>query len=249
LKVGLLECDDVVGRFPGIDGGYREMFAMLLPEFDFSFFAIHRDTFPENTAECDAWIATGSKHAVYEGHPWVARASEFLRELQKAKRPFVGICFGHQLLAHALGGEVAKARQGWGAGVLPVELLRHEPWMQPPKPAVRIQHMHQDQIQRLPEGSVLLGRSPHCEIGMFRVGESMLGIEGHPEFTVAYARALIEARRGSIGEQRAREALADVAEPNDGRLVGQWIGEFLIRAASGRRPATSSPTARPGTPP
>ena len=249
MKVGLLECDDVVGRFPGIDGGYREMFAALLPEFEFSFFPIHRNAFPENTAECDAWIGTGSKHAVYEGLAWVARASEFLRALHRENRPFVGICFGHQLLAHALGGEVAKARQGWGVGVLPVEMLNQEPWMQPPQAEIRIQHMHQDQVQRLPEGSVLLGRSPHCDVGMFRVGESMLGIEGHPEFTKTFGSALIKSRRERIGNAPADEALKSLEKPNDGPLVGRWIGEFLTRAASGRPPATSSPTARRGTRP
>jgi len=230
LKVGLLECDDVVGRFPGIEGGYREMFAALLPKFDFDFFAVHQDRFPKSIAECDAWIATGSKHAVYEGHAWVARASQFLRELGKEKRPFVGICFGHQLLAHAMGGEVAKARQGWGVGALRVDVLRHEPWMDPPMASFRIQHMHQDQVQRLPEGSVLLGRSPHCDVGMFRVGESMLGIEGHPEFTREFGSALIEWRRERIGNAAADHALESLAKPNDGQAVGAWIARFIRSA-------------------
>ena len=230
MKIGLLECDDVVGRFAHIQGGYREMFAALLPEFDFEFFAIHQDAFPKSTADCDAWIATGSKHAVYEGHAWVERAAEFLRDLKEEKRPFVGICFGHQLLAHALGGEVAKARQGWGAGVLPLEILRQEPWMQPPKHAVRIQHMHQDQVQRLPEGSVLLGRSPHCEVGMFRVGQTMLGIEGHPEFTREFGAALIDSRRPRIGNASAEEALKSLEKPNDGKTVGSWIARFIRSA-------------------
>jgi GMP synthase-like glutamine amidotransferase len=227
LKVGLLECDDVVGRFPEVEGGYREMFAALLPEFDFSFFPVHRNAFPENPGECDAWMCSGSKYSVYEKHEWLERLSGFLRNIRRAGKPFVGICFGHQMLAHALGGEVAKARQGWGAGVLPVEVLKQEPWMRPWRDAVRIQHMHQDQVQRLPSEAVLLARSPHCEVAMFRVGATMLGIEGHPEFTVPYARALIDARRKQIGEPRATEALAGVAQPDDGPVVGGWIAAFV----------------------
>ena len=230
MKIGLLECDDVVGRFADIQGGYREMFAELLPDFDFRYYESHRGRIPASPAECDAWIATGSKHAVYEGHAWVARASEFLRDLKREKRPFVGICFGHQLLAHALGGEVAKARQGWGVGVLPVEVLRPQPWMQPAKAEVRIQHMHQDQVQRLPEGSVLLARSPHCEVAMFRVGESMLGIEGHPEFTKEFGVALIDSRRQRIGAASAEVALKSLEKPNDGKTVGAWIDRFIRSA-------------------
>ena len=92
-----------------------------------------------------------------------------------------------------------------------------------------IQHMHQDQVQKLPENSVLLGRSAHCEVGMFRVGEAMLGIEGHPEFTVAYGAALINARRTLIGEPQAKHALRSLEEKSDGPVVGRWIERFLKR--------------------
>lgn len=226
MKIGLLECDDVVGRFPGIRGGYREMFAALLPDFSFRYYAAHRGELPSSPGACDAWISTGSKYSVYDGTPWIAELAGFIRSLDK---PFVGICFGHQMLAHAMGGEVAKAKQGWGVGVLPLEILKEEPWMKPAMSQVRIQHMHQDQVLRLPEKSVLLGRSPHCDVGMFRIGETKLGIEGHPEFTVEYGAALINARRKQIGAQTDR-ALNSLKEKSDGPVVGRWIGNFLKRA-------------------
>jgi GMP synthase-like glutamine amidotransferase len=228
MKIGLLECDDVVGRFPEVRGGYREMFAALLPMFSFGYYAAHRGQLPSSSNECDAWISTGSTYSVYESHAWLEELAAFIRSTEK---PFVGICFGHQMLAHALGGEVAKAKQGWGVGVLPVEILKTEPWMEPPLPQVRIQHMHQDQVVRLPERSVLLAKSDHCEVGMFRVGETMLGIEGHPEFTVEYGAALINARRRQIGELGAQKALHSLREKSDGPVVGRWIERFLKRAA------------------
>ena len=227
MKIGLLECDDVVGRFPEVRGGYREMFMALLPGFRFSYYEAHRGRLPSSARECDAWMCTGSKYSVYDGSRWIADLAAFIRSLD---RPYVGICFGHQMLAHAMGGEVAKAKEGWGVGILPLEILRRESWMAPPMTQVRIQHMHQDQVQRLPEGSVLLGGSAHCEVGMFRVGESMLGIEGHPEFTVEYGAALINARRNLIGEDDARKALDSLKEKSDGPTVGRWIENFLSRA-------------------
>jgi len=226
VKVGLLECDDVVGRFAEVRGGYREMFAALLPGFDWLYYEAHRGQLPSSASECDAWMCTGSKYSVYDGTRWIADLAAFIRSIDK---PYVGICFGHQMLAHAMGGEVAKAKQGWGVGVLPLEILKKEPWMDPPAVSVRIQHMHQDQVMRLPEKSVLLGRSPHCEFGMFRVGETMLGIEGHPEFTVEYGTALIKARRTQIGE-RTERALNSLQEKSDGPVVGRWIERFLNRA-------------------
>ena len=225
MRVGLLECDDVVGRFPEVKGGYREMFAALLPGFTFRYYEAHRGELPAGARECDAWLCSGSKYSVYDGTQWIDDLAAFIRSIHH--QPFVGICFGHQMLAHAMGGEVAKAKQGWGVGVLPLEILKKESWMEPPMQQVRIQHMHQDQVQRLPEQSILLGRSPHCDVGMFRIGETMLGIEGHPEFTVEYGGALIRARRALIGEDGARKALDSLKEKTDSPTVGRWIERFL----------------------
>jgi GMP synthase-like glutamine amidotransferase len=217
VKIGLLECD----------AGYREMFAALLPQAAFTYYEAHKGRLPASADECEAWLCSGSKYSAYDAHDWIAALAGFIKELKSSGTPFVGICFGHQMLAHALGGEVAKAKQGWGVGVLDLQVLKTESWMQPARPVVRLQHMHQDQVQRLPEGSVLLGRSPHCEVGMFRVGETMLGVEGHPEFTPEFAEALIRARRERIGAGKSDAALQSVREPNDGPLLGRWIWKFL----------------------
>ena len=99
--------------------------------------------------------------------------------------------------------------------------------MDPPLQHLRIQHMHQDQVQRLPEKSLLLGKSAHCEVAMFRVGETMLGIEGHPEFTVAYGSALIRARQEQIGETESLRALDSLKGKTDSPTVGRWIERFL----------------------
>ena len=227
MKIGLLECDDVAGRFAHIKGGYREMFAALLPEAQFAHYEAHRGRLPASADECEAWLCTGSKYSVYDKLAWVDELARFIRTIKKDKKPFVGICFGHQMLAHALGGEVAQSKEGWGVGVLPLRIISREAWMDPPRPELRIQHMHQDQVQGLPDDGVLLGQSPHCEVGMFRVGETMLGIEGHPEFTAEFAEALIRARKERIGAERSAAALKSVREPSDGSLLGRWIWRFL----------------------
>ena len=235
MNVGLLECDEVSGRFAQVSGGYREMFAALIPEARFRYYRAHEGNLPATAAECEAWICTGSRYSAYDTMPWISDLLQLIREIEKSRVPFVGICFGHQVLAQALGGEVAKAENGWGVGVLPMEIVSSESWMQPPRAEVRIQHMHQDQVQRLPAGSVVLGRSAHCEVGMFRVGATMLGIEGHPEFPADFAEALIRARRESIGAATSEAALKTVRAPNDGPLVGRWIARFLGNTGPGNR--------------
>jgi GMP synthase-like glutamine amidotransferase len=242
MHIGLLECDNVVGRFPGIEGGYREMFAALLaphvPALRFSYYAAHDGELPAAPDACDAWLCSGSQFSVYDPLEWVGALARFMREVQAARTPFVGICFGHQMLAQALGGEVTRAAYGWGVGVQPMAIRRQEPWMQPPLESCRLQYMHQDQVVRLPPGALVLAESAHCEVAMFRVGETMLGIEGHPEFTPQYSRTLIRHRAERIGAERTQAALASVALPNDGQVVGGWIGRFL--QLPGITPAGSS---------
>ncbi len=153
---------------------------------------------------CDAWITTGSRASAYDDAAWIRAAEAFIAKVAVSDRPFVGICFGHQLLARTLGAEVKRAAGGWGVGVLPMSILQQEPWMTPALPTVRMQYMHADQVAALPDGATLLGDAPHCPVAMFRYGARLLGIEAHPEFPAAYARALITDRRARIGDERPR---------------------------------------------
>jgi GMP synthase-like glutamine amidotransferase len=105
-------------------------------------------------------------------------------------------------------------------------VIRTERWMTPALSTVRLQYMHADQVTAPPDGATLLGGTRHCPVAMFRSGLNLLGIEAHPEFPAAYARALIEDRRVRIGAQAADDALARVDEPTDARAIGEWIAHF-----------------------
>lgn len=236
MHIGLLECDHVAERFRHIAGGYRDMFAELLkalnePGLRVTHYDVCHGELPDSPAACEAYLCTGSQYSVYDTFTWVDALQRFLRALHDARKPYVGICFGHQMLAQALGGEVGRAPQGWGVGIQEMEILAQEPWMQPPQPICRLQYMHADQVLRLPEDGVPLGRSEHCEVTMFRVGEAMLGIQGHPEFSAEYNEALIRARVERIGAERVQSALARLSEPTDAAVVAQWIARFLDRSA------------------
>jgi GMP synthase-like glutamine amidotransferase len=234
MKIGILGCDDVPERFRHLGGTYLDMFRRLLsphvPDLELEWFDTRNGELPASAVACDAYVCTGSRHSVYDDLDWIEKLKRFVRTLYEEKRPFVGICFGHQMLAEALGGDVKPAGYGWGVGVLDMEITQTEPWMDPPQAHAKIQYMHSDQVERLPPGSFVLARAPHCAVAMFRVGETMLGIEGHPEFPASYVAALVNARRERIGEERAAHALANVEAPVDAALVGRWIGSFIAAA-------------------
>jgi GMP synthase-like glutamine amidotransferase len=231
MKIGLLQCDHVAERFQHIAGDYPEMFGALFqqyaPQHRLVPFDVCNGAWPASLDACDAYLCTGSRWSVYDEIEWIHTLKQFVQQLRDAGKPFVGICFGHQLLAEALGGQVAKAEAGWGVGVHAVEITRAEPWMQPPQASPRLHYMHQDQVLHLPDRAVVLGRSAHCPVAVMRLSSSMLGIQAHPEFTAAYSQALLHDRRARIGAERTEAALNSLQQPTDETLVTRWIARFL----------------------
>jgi GMP synthase-like glutamine amidotransferase len=229
MKVGLLECDHVREDLLHIAGDYRQMFADLFarhaPELELVNFDVRNGQFPASVDACEAFVCTGSRFSAYDTDDWIRELKGFLRNLRESEKPFVGICFGHQMLAEALGGRVEKAAQGWGIGVHSLNILKQESWMQPEKSSCGIQYTHADQVVRLPEDSVLLGESDHCPVAMFSVGETMLGIQGHPEFPAVYAEALVRGRTKLIGEEKVNAA--DFHATTDEAIITNWLAKFL----------------------
>lgn len=233
MRVGLLVCDHVRPEFRGIAGDYPEMFGRLLsghPQVELRPYDLTAGEFPAATDECEGWIGTGSRWSVYDDLPWIRRFEDLVAAFVADRRRFVGVCFGHQMIGRALGGEVAAAEQGWGVGVKEVRMEAVEPWMSPAVRSYRVLNSHADQIVRPPEGIRVLGSNRHCPVSMLAVGDHVLGIQGHPEFVPDYARALMEARRGRlIPDEVVDEGLAGLAMPVDRDLLAGWIASFLVR--------------------
>jgi GMP synthase-like glutamine amidotransferase len=233
MKIGLFECDHVHERYRQITGDYRDMFAALFkesaPDFMLQPYDVCNGEFPPSLDACDAYLGTGSRFSVYDDIDWIQSLKNFVRRIYQANKPFVGVCFGHQVIAEALGGKVERAETGWGVGVRRIDVTRTEAWMQPPRSICRLQYMHRDQVKRLPENSVVIGRSDHCPVAMFRLGDSMLGIQAHPEFPKIYSEALLNDRVAQIGELSVAAALASLQEETDEPVVARWIVEFLER--------------------
>jgi GMP synthase-like glutamine amidotransferase len=233
MKIGLLECDHVLEKFRHIAGDYRDMFAAMFdrhaPQIDLQPFDVCNGQFPSSIHDCDGYLTTGSRCSAYDDEEWIHALKNFTRQIHEIKKPFVGVCFGHQVLAEALGGKVARADVGWGVGVRDIEIVQFEPWMEPEQSRCSLQYMHQDQVICLPEGSVAFGRSEHCPIAMFRISDSMLGIQAHPEFPKAYSEALLRDRIERIGRERVEAGLTSLERSTDESVVAKWIAEFLGR--------------------
>lgn len=229
MKIGLLECDHVLEKYQHIAGDYRQMFSDLFrrhaPQLKLEFFDVRNGEFPASVDVCDGYLTTGSRFSAYDEEGWIQELKAFVRRLRDGGKPFIGVCFGHQILAEALGGKVEKAPQGWGIGVHSLNIVNREDWMQPEQANCNLQYSHRDQVLNLPENSLVLGESDHCPVAMFRVGEKMLGIQGHPEFPAAYVEALVRGRTELIGAECINAA--DFNGPTDEAVITAWLTKFL----------------------
>lgn len=236
MRIGLLQCDDVAPELRGAHGNYPEMFEALFREVDptleFQVWRCLDGELPEDIDAVDAWMTTGSKFGVNDGLPWVEALCGFVRELWQAGKPLVGICFGHQLMAKALGGEVVKSERGWGVGVSFNRIEARAEWMEPWQPGLDLLVSHQDQIESLPTGARALGGSDFCPNYLMQVGEHFLGVQGHPEFTKAYSRDLMALRRDLVGSERVREGEMSLSAPVGNTLMARWILNFMQRAVA-----------------
>lgn len=221
-------------------GGYSEMFEALLAPLDpsivFTSYPVIDDVIPGAVDEQDGWLIGGSKYGVYEDLPWIEPLKDFIRRASAAGVPVVGICFGHQIIAEALGGRVEKSGKGWGLGALSYHLTERGPWMTEAPADLRIHAMHQDQVVEKPEGARVLMQSEFCEYAGLAYGDTVFSMQPHPEFSPEFSHDLIKLRRGQgVPEPVADAALETLGAPVDSKIAGQWIVDFLRRAAATRQ--------------
>lgn len=236
MRIGILE----TGRPPeGLErhGSYGSMFERLLgPDFETVVYPVIDDVLPERVDETDGWLVTGSRFGVYDEAPWIRRLEAFLREVLAARVPVVGICFGHQILASALGAKVEKAAAGWGAGPHGYDILERPAWLEGAAERFTLNAMHQDQVLSLPPGARLVASSDFCPYAGLAYGDHAISFQAHPEFDNAYERDLVALRRGDlIPEAVADPALAaidDAAEAPDAANAARWIRHFFAHAGT-----------------
>jgi GMP synthase-like glutamine amidotransferase len=231
----LLTCVDdseFAKRFPDDGEKFRRLLQPLRPDWKFVTVPVKDGVFPDKSTDFDGYIITGSPVSVNANSKWIKRLFGFIRELDAAKIPTFGACFGHQAIALALGGAVEKADNGWGLGVAETEYASFAPWMQPPQTRMNLFAAHEDQVTRLPDGAEVLGGSDFCPVGAYRIGSHIFATEYHPEMTLEFVRALLNELESGLDSQTIATSRTSLAMAAEGPAFARWIVNFLDKSAA-----------------
>ena len=237
MKIGILETGPVSPKLKKKFGTYGHMFQELIARVThkpvFEEFDIIESHFPNSPIDADLWFITGSKFGVYDELPWLEPLKCFLVNCIGKNIPVIGVCFGHQILAEALGGKVTKFDRGWGLGVHEYEILKTPNWIYDLKKSFKGYAVHQDQVIVNPPNATRIAGSSFCKNAMLAYGNiespHAISIQSHPELSGEFVSALIKLNRNNPYP----ELLADIALKNINQKVDNHkITELMINAVT-----------------
>ena len=235
MKIGVLEAGLIREKLADRFEPYPVMFASLLDrsgrKLEIDSVSVVRGEMPASVLDCDGWLITGSRHGVYDNLPWMLPLQDFIRDLADKRLPLVGICFGHQIIAQALGGQVVKSDKGWGVGLHQYRVEQAQAWMQESPQQVGIYAFHQDQVVELPPSARVFLGSEFCPYAGLTYGDSIMSVQGHPEFEESYMTTLLDEYGGSVIPADIAAAARDSMRGGrraDTSLLASWIAEFFL---------------------
>ncbi|KRS16285.1 type 1 glutamine amidotransferase [Roseovarius indicus] len=225
MKIGILMTGHAVPELQERAGDYDAMFARLLAGrgFEFETYNVVDEQYPSAPDACDGWLITGSKHGAYEDHPWIPPLEEFIRAVYASGRPMIGVCFGHQIIAQALGGKVIKYPGGWSVGRTEYDLDGE---------TFALNAWHQDQVTEVPQGAEVIGKSDFCAHAALVYDDRILTIQPHPEFGPDIVEDLIRLRgKGVVPDELLEGATARLDAPTDAARFADRMAAFFKKGA------------------
>lgn len=226
MRIGILQTGRVPAELEGKHGQYPTMFERMFDGHGFSFevFMVIDNVMPPSVHACDGWLITGSAHGAYDDLAWIPRLEQFIRDAYKADVPVAGICFGHQIMAQALGGRVEKYTGGWGAGHMRYKMADGREF--------GVNAMHQDQVVVRPPEAEVICTSDFCENAGLAYKGKAISFQPHPEFDDHFMDDLLTIRAGkSMSHERAETARNSLGKGTDSPVFATQIAQFFRESA------------------
>ncbi|MGL6209327.1 MAG: type 1 glutamine amidotransferase [Paracoccaceae bacterium] len=221
MRIGILQTGLAPDTLSEVMGDYPDMFARLLDGHGFTFttYRVVESQFPAAVTDCDGWLITGSRHGVYEDHLWIPPLEDFIRATFAARVPMVGVCFGHQIIAQAMGGKVERYAGGWAVGATDYDFQGEK---------LTLNAWHRDQVTVAPPGAKVIATNDFCSNAALLYDDRALTVQAHPEFKPAFVDGLMQTRgRGLVPDDLMARATARLTDPIQDRSMAAQIAAFF----------------------
>lgn len=230
MRIGILQTGLAPDDLSQTLGDYPDMFARLLDGHGFTFatWRVVEGQFPPSVADCEGWLITGSRHGVYEDHPWIPPLQDFIRAAFAAHVPVVGVCFGHQIVAQAMGGKVERYAGGWAVGATDYDFGGEKR---------TLNAWHRDQVTVTPPGATVIATNDFCSNAALLYDDRALTVQAHPEFAPAFVEGLMQTRgKGVVPDDLMAQATARLADPIQDKTMAAQIAAFFKQPRAGATP-------------
>ena len=232
IKIGILQVnhdksESIGDTFPDDAHRFRDMFDCQIQRFEYTIYMTIGGILPKNIDEQDCYLITGSPLSVRNDLAFKAKLYSFIKECDRVKKPLLGVCFGHQAIADALGGKVEKSDIVWNIGIENIAFPERRLWMTQHS-SLDLFVFHEDQVTRLPDSCVVIGSSERCPISSFQKGSHIFTTQTHPEFSHEFMDALLVDCKGKIADQYLNYAKGTLSKNHNGKIFSNSATEFFL---------------------